>query len=126
VSGQGSVAQPKVVQSKLDVQPFMEVESCGAGIMLISRACIDRMIVACPDVVDTVRFKRHPFLAKDFKDKFLVPFNPIVTEKRAMSEDISFCYRWTDRCGGKVFAAATSSIKHVGQQIVEGRYSDSV
>jgi hypothetical protein len=126
VSGQGAVAQPKVVQSKLDVQPFMEVESCGTGIMLISRACIDKMIKDCPDIVDTVRFKRHPFIAKDFKDKFLTPFNVIITGNRSMSEDISFCYRWTEKCGGKIFAAATSQIKHVGQQIVEGRYSDSV
>ena len=126
VSGQPAASPPKVVQDKLKVQPFMEVESCGAGIMLISRAAIDKMIKACPDVVDTVRFKRHPFIAKDFKEKFLTPFNPISTDKRSMSEDISFCYRWTDKCGGKIFAATDAKILHVGQQIVEGRYSDSV
>lgn len=126
VSGQESASAPKLVQSKMKVEPFMEVESCGAGIMLISRQCIDRMIQCCPDVVDTVRFKRHPFLAKDFKDKFLTPFAPITTGNRSMSEDISFCYRWTEKCGGKVFAAADAKILHVGQLIVEGRYSDSV
>ena len=126
VSGQAGTPEPKVIQQQLKVEPFMEVESCGAGIMLISRKAIDRMIQCCPDIVDTVRFKRHPFIAKDFKDKFLTPFNPISTDKRSMSEDISFCYRWTDKCGGKIFAAADAKILHVGQQIVEGRYSDSV
>ena len=126
VSGQPAASAPKVVQDKLKVEPFMEVESCGTGIMLISRKAIDRMIQCCPDVVDTVRFKRHPFIAKDFKDKFLTPFNVIITGNRSMSEDISFCYRWTEKCGGKIYAAATSKILHVGQQIVEGRYSDSV
>lgn len=126
VSGQEGTSKPSIVTDKMSVTPFMEVESCGAGIMLISRKCIDRMIQCCPDIVDTVRFKRHPFIAKDFKEKFLTPFSPITTGNRSMSEDISFCYRWTDLCGGKVFAAATSKIVHVGQLIVEGRYSDSV
>lgn len=126
VSGQPAASAPKVVQDKLKVQPFMEVESCGTGIMLISRAAIDKMIKDCPDIVDTVRFKRHPFIAKDFKDKFLTPFNVIITGNRSMSEDISFCYRWTEKCGGKIYASATSKILHVGQQIVEGLYSDTV
>ncbi|GAA4651801.1 hypothetical protein GCM10023116_40850 [Kistimonas scapharcae] len=31
---------------------FFEVDSCGAGILMISRVCIEKMVEKCPEIVD--------------------------------------------------------------------------
>ena len=99
---------------------FVEVERVGTGVMLISRACIDTMIEKCPDIVDTVRFKRFPF-AQKFQS-FLTPFDKIKLDDREYSEDFSFCYRWKELCGGKVLASVTDEVTHVGQMTVRSKF----
>lgn len=101
---------------------FVEVTECGAGIMLISRQCIDIMIKKCPEIVDHQRFKNGGF-ATEFK-QFLTPFNTIDLVDRSLSEDFSFCYRWHNLCGGKIFANTTAYIEHVGRLHVKTRCSD--
>ena len=101
---------------------FLQVSSCGGGILMISRSCIDKMIKMCPDIVDTKYHRNIPF-AKDFNE-FLTPFSKVTTNDHKLSEDLSFCYRWTEHCGGKIYANIDSYIKHVGTHIVESRFID--
>ena len=103
---------------------FIEVESCGAGILLISRLCIDKMIKQCPDILEKNRYKNFAF-AKGL-DHFLTPFKKIARDETLMSEDISFCHRWTQQCGGKIYANIDSKIQHAGTQVVEGRFIDKI
>ena len=106
------------------VNGFMEVNGCGAGIMLISRKCIDTMIEKCPEIVNTKDYKNLPF-ARDF-EKFLTPFDKITSKGHRLSEDISFCHRWVEQCQGKIYANIDTNIKHIGEQIVESKYLDLI
>ena len=102
--------------------PFVSVNRCGTGIMLISRACLDTMIAKLPDLVDTHRFKRMPY--GDRFTKVITPFDKIRTEDSELSEDFSFCKRWIDDCGGKIWAHTSRDIHHAGRLVVTSKYTD--
>jgi hypothetical protein len=102
--------------------PFVSVNSCGTGVMLISRACISEMMTKKPEIVDARRFRRMPF-AEKFETRFLTPFDKIRDDDYELSEDISFCRRWID-CGGKIWAHTNHPIRHAGSIVVSGKYSD--
>ncbi len=110
------------VEAHIEKNGFIEVKSCGAGILLISRECITKMADCCPDIIDQVYHKKLPY-AKDF-EVFLMPFNKVTAGTSRMSEDISFCHRWVEECKGKIYANIDSNIKHVGTQVVESRYKN--
>ena len=99
---------------------FAEVISCGAGILLISRKCVANMVSAFPGEVDCRRFKRMPFGGKF--PSLLTFFDKIKLEDRVLSEDLSFCYRWRDLLGGKIFASIGHEIEHAGSLVVRGKY----
>ncbi len=90
---------------------FRLVSSCGTGILLISRPCISTMIKECPDIVDTMRFKKAPF--GDKFESFITPFTKIQLDDRELSEDLSFCYRWNELCKQNIYANITREIEHV-------------
>jgi hypothetical protein len=41
-----------------------------------------------------------------------------------LSEDLSFCTRWREQCGGEVYGAVGHEIGHIGQYVYSGRYLD--
>ncbi len=41
-----------------------------------------------------------------------------------LSEDLSFCERWTKMCGGEVWSLVNHEIGHIGQFVYKGRYMD--
>ena len=57
-------------------------------------------------------------------NQFITPFNKIELEDREMSEDISFAYRWTHFCEGKIYASIASNIQHMAEINLETKYSD--
>lgn len=99
---------------------FAEVVSCGAGILLISRKCVAKMISAMPERVDSQRFKKLPFRGKF--PSLLKSFDKIELQDRELSEDLSFCYRWRDLLGGRIFASIGHEIEHSGSLVVRGKY----
>lgn len=100
---------------------FVSVQSCGTGIMLISRGCIDKMIAEMPQILDAKRFKRMPF-GNRFK-QFITPFDKIKGDDFELSEDFSFCKRWKE-CGGRIWASTNRNIRHAGTIVVAAKYSD--
>jgi hypothetical protein len=50
-------------------------------------------------------------------------FDPLPRGRGYMSEDFSFCERWT-RCGGEIFALVTEDVAHIGRSIYGGPYMD--
>lgn len=101
---------------------FMKVAQCGTGIFLVSRAAIRTMIEKCPEIVDDRLFKGMPFASRF--SRFLTPFDKIRTGDRELSEDFSFCHRWTQACGGEIWASFDHPIRHVGSFVYEARFSD--
>jgi hypothetical protein len=103
-------------------QAFREVTGCGAGVLLISRRCIDKLLELQPQLVDRKRFPLKELSEK--VEAFLTPFNKITLPDKELSEDLSFCHRWVNDCGGKIYASVDHRIEHVGQLVVDVKYSD--
>jgi hypothetical protein len=106
------------------VNGFMEVEGCGAGIMLIERGCVKTMLAKLPKLSDTAAKKSSP-LAKNL-DRLIRAFEPITVDGGRLSEDYSFCHRWRNDCGGEVWANIAHQIVHVGLHRFAGRYQDAM
>ena len=103
---------------------FAEVEACGAGILLIARTALDRMVASCPEIVDTRRYKTMPW-GRQFRDRFLTPFDKVRTATTELSEDYSFCQRWRAHCGGRIWANTSRKIGHVSSFVLETSYDQS-
>lgn len=56
----------------------------------------------------------------------VTPFNKIELEDRELSEDLSFCYRWTKQCGGRLYANIHHPIAHMSSMELTTCYGDSL
>ncbi len=113
LTGRPPLAIGKVL-SKAD-KGFVRVEHCGASVLLISRECIDEMVKELPEIVDDVYFKGMPY--KNIFKSFLRPFDKITTNNEILSEDLSFCNRWTEKCHGEIWINVRYKIDHVGRHV---------
>jgi hypothetical protein len=102
---------------------FVEVAGCGAGIMLISRGCIEQMLKKLPQLSDAKAPKTSP-LARGFS-RYIRAFDPVTLDIGRLSEDFSFCHRWRNECGGEIWANTQRKITHVGLHHFEGRWADA-
>ena len=105
---------------------FVEVEGCGAGILLIKRDCIRTLLAKLPELSDTAAGKTSPLALAKKLPRLIRAFDPLVVDGARLSEDFSFCHRWRQRCGGEVWANISHKITHVGLQRFSGRYSDAM
>jgi len=93
---------------------FMKIAGLGMGCFLIRRDVVDRMMEAMPDLSDT-RVETHSAKHMLMKGRILRFFDPLDDPKTGrMSEDLSFCYRWREKCGGEIWAAIGHDVEHVG------------
>ncbi len=106
------------------VNGFMEVEGCGAGVMLIERGLVRTMLEKLPELNDAGA-KKHSPLAKNL-DRLIRAFDPVTVKGARLSEDYSFCHRWRTGCGGEVWANISHPITHVGLHRYSGRYQDAM
>ncbi|MEM1299492.1 MAG: hypothetical protein AAGH68_09435 [Pseudomonadota bacterium] len=99
---------------------FLSVPAVGTGIMLIRR-----------DVFETMRDRDVAPVRSGYKNLPLVGtaalhdfFGPIMIPDGSLteSEDISFCKRWVEDCGGEIWADIESRILHFGMRGHSGRY----
>jgi hypothetical protein len=103
---------------------FIPVEGCGAGILLIQRACIERMLEVIPQLSDA-KAKRNSPLARTL-DRLIRAFEIVHVDGARLSEDYSFCHRWRQDCDGEIWAASHHEVTHVGLRHYKGRFSDVV
>jgi hypothetical protein len=106
------------------INGFVEVEGCGAGILLIERSCVRRILEKMPEVSDPTVQQTFPAF-KDL-DRLIRAFDVISVKGAQMSEDYSFCHRWRQQCGGEIWANVRHKITHIGLQRFTGRYADVV
>lgn len=99
---------------------FLKVPAIGTGIMLIRRDALEQM--AANDIaIPRPGYTGLPLLG----DAPLVDFfSPIETPDRSLieSEDISFCKRWVEDCGGEIWVDVVNRILHYGMRGHSGRY----
>jgi len=103
---------------------FIEVEACGSGILLIQRACIERMLKAMPKISD-LKAKTTSPLARNL-DRLIRAFDVLFVNGMRLSEDFSFCYRWRHGCKGEVWAGVAHDITHIGLQRFGGAYQEKL
>lgn len=103
---------------------FIEVEACGAGILLIKRSCIETMLNTLPDISDAKARTASP-LAKNL-DRLIRAFDAVHVDGLRLSEDFSFCHRWRHGCKGEVWANIAHEIVHTGLQQFRGSYADKL
>jgi len=120
------------------VNGHMEVDGVGGAIMLIRRDCVDAIIKANPDVIDTKSIAGHAakvLLDEHGCDRMIKAFNKIWRDGEEFSEDLSFCLRWKEAAPaeyqgpdgkGEVWANIAHMISHVGQHEFQGRYLDLI
>jgi hypothetical protein len=101
---------------------FMQVGGCGAGLLLISRACIAQMLKKLPAIDDKAAKKFSP-LAADF-DRLIRAFDPITVNGARLSEDYAFGHRWHRECGGEIWARYDKAVTHVGPYHFSASYAD--
>ena len=102
--------------------PFIKVKQIGAGILLIKRETITTMLEKCPDISKSNKMKDFLF---GKISRYITPFNKVQLNEVELSEDFSFCHRWTEQCGGTIMASTSSPIKHVGELTIETKFSDT-
>ena len=102
---------------------FMKVESCGTGILLVERSCIETMLKKLPEIVDH-RPPQTLHLGRK-SDRLIRAFEFLTVDGTRLSEDYSFCYRWREICGGEIWANVSHPITHVGLNHFTSRFSDA-
>ena len=120
--GRGQKVEPQPVGN------FMQVDGCGAGVIMITRECISEMLLKRPDIVDKYPVDRHPaselILAQGLT-RLIRPFDPIVNmEIGRLSEDLSFSHRWIHQCGGEVWCNISHAVGHIGHHEFKAAYLD--
>lgn len=102
---------------------FVRTLAIGAGLTMMKRSVFERMADRCSDLV----LDAHPeFESAGFRGRFLQCFAPLTVDGLALSEDLSFCHRWTKLCQGEIWACVDESITHVGIVEFTGRFIDKL
>ncbi len=98
---------------------FIRVRYAGTGFLMIRRAAIEKMCAHYP----ALRFRREHSISDPLADsphRFAL-FECLIEPETGvyLSEDFSFCKRWTD-IGGEIWADAESRLSHVGPAVFHG------
>lgn len=104
---------------------FVRTLKMGMGITLIRRTVLDRIAEACPDLIVDAGRAGH-YAAMGMRGRILECFSSMHADGMSLSEDVSFCRRWTDLCGGEIYGLVDETIQHVGQHAFSGRMIDRI
>jgi len=101
--------------------PCVRVRDAGTGIMLIRRDVFDRIKERYPELwCERIQDTYGKF---GLKDGVLQCFEPMPDEHgHYCGEDMAFCRRWVQGCGGEIWAVVTEAITHVGQEKFIGNF----
>jgi hypothetical protein len=98
---------------------FAKVRYAGTGFMMIQRDVLLKMIEGYPDL----RYKRENQAEDPLRDSPYrsALFNGLIDKATGvyLSEDYSFCRRWTD-LGGEIWADLNSRLDHIGTMTFHG------
>jgi hypothetical protein len=100
--------------------PAVRVLHAGTGVMLIQRQVFEDIRNAYPDLwVD----QPGAYVGLGHKGGVLQCFESLVNQDGFyIGEDVSFCHRWREGCGGEIWSVVTETIVHKGPDLFVGRY----
>lgn len=107
------------------VDGWIPMSGIGMGVTIIQRRVLDEMVEKGV-VPDRWLSDEEPYAGTGISPYRYGFFDAIYDDNvRAMlSEDLSFCHRWREMCGGEVWGNANYEIGHVGPMVFKGRYMD--
>ena len=107
---------------EVDDDGFGPVAYVGTGFMLITRAALQRLTGAHPEL----RAKHGDMTGAAVPEATMV-FDTFIEPETGeyLSEDYAFCRRWRD-LGGEIFAEFHTRLTHVGNASYEGSLRDSL
>ena len=99
---------------------FAQVRYAGTGFLMVQRGALERM---CTHYAH-LKYKRdHSLEAATVSDNRFALFDCLIDRDGTyLSEDYSFCKRWTDM-GGEIWADLDSRLDHVGPLVFRGDLS---
>jgi hypothetical protein len=100
--------------------PFIRAREIGTGIMLVKREVLEKLVAAYPELRTDDPVYRGLGMGpiSQLFDSFQGPSGMF------LGEDVAFCRRWTERCGGEIWACYDAEIAHVGRDVVRGNYAN--
>lgn len=102
---------------------FVRTKQIGTGLMLIKREVFEILRDAYPELY--LRRGTPYSRAAGLGGPLLQAFAPLYEPTgRILSEDISFCRRWT-ATGGEIWASTGEEVSHVGRHVVRAAYPAS-
>lgn len=110
-------------EKRLDVQNgFVRARAAGTGIMLIKRHVFEDMLARFPELIGS----HVPGGATTLTKMYFQPFNEYTFNGVVLSEDLSFCHRWTTEMGGELWAQIGLEISHLGHALHSASYIDKL
>jgi hypothetical protein len=104
---------------------FAKVRAAGTGFLMIRRQALQRMMEHYPDL----RYTRDLVIHDELRDSpwRYALFNCLVDKAAGiyLSEDYSFCRRWTEM-GGEIWLDLQSSLVHAGTAYFKGDMSSQI
>jgi len=99
---------------------FIRIRYAGTGFLMIRREALERMCAQYPHL----QYRRdHSVEAVTSSNNRYALFDCMIDETGTyLSEDFSFCRRWTDM-GGEIWADLNSALNHVGPMVFRGELS---
>ncbi len=104
---------------------WVPMSGIGMGVTLIRRVVFDEM-VSKGVAPDRWLSDEEPHAGSGISPYRYGFFDGVYddTIKAMLSEDLSFCHRWRELCGGEVWGNANFEIGHVGPMTFKGKYID--
>ena len=101
---------------------FIRVGRIAGGLTLVRREVLERIAERYPELLAE---PDADYASTGVKGKVLQCFEHMPgPDGLYRSEDISFAYRWTDGCGGEIWACIDEVVTHWGSMSYTGRYLD--
>lgn len=105
---------------------FVRTSALGTGIMMIKRSALQEMSAKFPAL--WTKENRLGDETYDWcNDGLFQCFAPFARpDGFYISEDAAFCHRWTEGCGGELWACVTEPVSHVGRTVFTGAFIDKI
>ena len=100
---------------------FVRATLAGTGVMLIERRVFERM-AELPGLMG----RGAEIMQRDgYSGRLLQCFRPIIQSNNLpMGEDLSFCRRWVESCGGEIWVSVSHEVQHIGNFAFKGTFAD--
>jgi hypothetical protein len=120
---EGSVDGNQPISAVKVEHGFVRVSYAGTGLMLIKREVFERLKERFPELWCSIAVQAQTYLG--LSEGVLQCFSSFQDSKGMfMGEDIAFCRRWVDGCGGEIWACITEEVTHVGRFAYTGCFAD--